>query len=203
MYLIPYLKFWALTWWHFAAWSWEGHFNSLDLSLAMFTMRLIDEVFLFLFLISGVMFVYCIVWYPGSYLRKFSEISTCLVPVRSQHRLDINKYACVGLQNLWVQRDCQAHGAQPPHGDTRIPSTTSPPSGQPAYRWTHLPDLTTSQVNSFFFPVGYYEILAPVVPKDVALQLLLLGLNSTLVTSLRCIIPFSHEKSFRYLKMMT
>ena len=140
-------------------------FLNFSYSLAMFTMRLIDEVFLFLFLISGVMFVYCIVWYLGSYLRKFSEISTCLVPVRSQHRLDINKYACVGLQNLWVQRDCQAHGAQPPHGDTRIPSTTSPPSGQPAYRWTHLPDLTTSQVNSFFSLLAITKFLLQLFQK--------------------------------------
>ena len=43
----------------------------------------------------------------------------------------------------------------------------------------HQPSLPPKATNFFFFPVGYYEILAWVVPKYVAVQFSLLGQTST------------------------
>lgn len=64
--------------------------------------------------ISPVTFGYSIVWSQRSFLRKFSENSTCPAPVHSQHRLDRCKHEFIRLQNLRVQRGCQGHETQPP-----------------------------------------------------------------------------------------
>lgn len=61
-----------------------------------------------------------------------------------------------------------------------------------------IPALTTSQIDQFFFPVGFYKILSPVVPKYVALTFPVVGLNSTTYDFIKKYISFSHNNPFKF-----
>lgn len=118
--------------------------------------------------ISAVTFGYFMVQNQRSFLRKFSESTTYLVPVCSQHRLDTSMYEFIGLQDRRVQRDCQGHGAQPP---MVIPESllqhphqvANPSTGEHLYQ-TSLPLKSTNAflwtIMSLFFPFQFQNLFS-------------------------------------------